>query len=398
MLISELIGSVRSLLDGGRGSVLAAVAAGWFLTIGVRMIYPVLLPDLRAAYGLDLTAAGLLLTVLFVAYAAGQLPGGMLSDRFGERRILTISLLLAAGTVALVVTAPSTLVVFVATALFGFATALYAVARYTVLASLYPERLGAANGLVAASMDAGQAVLPPIAGLLAVALLWQAGFAFTIPLFVLASIALWFAVPRRTDASTPDPTSSIRIRDAVAQLRSPTILRGTLLYLFGLSIWQAFTGFYPTFLIEVKGLSTTAAGVLVGGFFALGVLVKPLAGSAYDRFGLRQSFSVLALACAFALVTIPVTDSIVALAVLTALASALLGFSPIVEAYVIAALPEEVQGTGFGALRTIAFTVGATSPVAFGAAADRGYFAEAFFGLAAIAGLCVLLAVRAPVE
>lgn len=45
--------------------------------MGVRMIYPVLLPRIRTAYDLDLTTAGFLLTVLFLAYALGQLPGGV---------------------------------------------------------------------------------------------------------------------------------------------------------------------------------------------------------------------------------------------------------------------------------------------------------------------------------
>jgi len=73
---------VLELWSGGRGKVLTAVAGGWFLSVGVRMIYPVMLPSLRSAYGLNLTTAGLLLTVLFLAYAFGQFPGGVLADRF----------------------------------------------------------------------------------------------------------------------------------------------------------------------------------------------------------------------------------------------------------------------------------------------------------------------------
>jgi hypothetical protein len=62
---------------------LLAVAAGWFLSLGVRMVYPALLPYLRTAYGLDLGTTGLLLTVLWSAHALGQLLGSLPTDEFG---------------------------------------------------------------------------------------------------------------------------------------------------------------------------------------------------------------------------------------------------------------------------------------------------------------------------
>ncbi|WP_436347333.1 hypothetical protein [Natronorubrum sp. FCH18a] len=84
------------------------------------------------------------------------------------------------------------------------------------------------------------------------------------------------------------------------------------------------------------------------------------------------------------------------IAVITVLVSLLLGFGVVTEAYLILELPEEIRGTGFGLLRTIAFGVGALSPVVFGAAADRGRFDYVFFALAGLAGVMILLALRVP--
>jgi len=61
-----------------------------------------------------------------------------------------------------------------------------------------------------------------------------------------------------------------------------------------------------------------------------------------------------------------------------------------------ASLTDEIQNTGFGTLRTSYLLVGAMSPVVFGAIADRGFFDEAFFLLAVITGLTLLLATRLP--
>ena len=85
--------TIDSLQGDGRGRILAAVASGWGLLVGARMAYPVLLPYIRDAYGLSLSVAGLLVTVLWLGSALGQLPGGILADRFNERHVMTAGLL-----------------------------------------------------------------------------------------------------------------------------------------------------------------------------------------------------------------------------------------------------------------------------------------------------------------
>lgn len=400
--VSESISTIRSgardLWSDGRGTVLTAVTTGWFLSIGVRMIYPVLLPSLRSAYGLDLTTAGLLLTVLFLAYALGQFPGGVLADRFGERVMLTTSAVLSAITLTLVVTAQSPLFLFVATALFGFGTALYAVGRYTVLPRLYTDRLGAANGLTAASQDAGQSVLPPIAGVIAATFAWQYGFGFAIPLFVLSAVLLWITVPpRRAEASDADTES---LRETLGSLRSvlrqPSVVYATAVLVLGLFVWQAFTSFYPTYLIDEKGVSNTLAGLLFGTFFALGIVIKPLAGIAFDRIGIRRALGIVASGPTIGLLALPTVSGFWGLVAVTALVSTLLGFATVVEPSLLGALPEAVRGTGFGVLRSVAFSLGATSPAVFGAAADRGFFDAVFVALAVLTAAMVLLAFLIP--
>lgn len=70
--------------------MLVSTSLGWGLSLGVRTIYPVLLPHIRVAYELDLRTAGFLLTVLFLLYELGQFPSRILADRFGGRAILIL--------------------------------------------------------------------------------------------------------------------------------------------------------------------------------------------------------------------------------------------------------------------------------------------------------------------
>lgn len=389
---------MNELRSDGRGPILTAIAAGWFLSLGVRLVYPVLLPHLRAAYGFDLTTAGFLLTVLWLAYAVGQLPGGVLADRLGEGRILAISTATAAGTIALVATARSVPVLFAATALFGLGTALYGVARYTALSGVYPDNDGTAIGVTLAAGEVGNAALPPIAGFVAVTFAWQYGFGFTVPLFVGATALLWVAVPARTSGPTSavDDISLETVRYVYSAVTRPAILLVTTVQVTGYCIWQAFTGFYPTYLIEVKGLSPTIATTLFGLFFALGIVVQPLSGAAYDRFGIRRTLPIVMSVLTLALALVPLVDGVALVTAVTVLSSSILGYTAMTMPYITAALPDDAQGTGLGLLRTGYMALGAGSPVVAGALADRGFFDETFLLLAVLAGVMVLLSSRIP--
>ncbi|MFC6904600.1 MFS transporter [Halalkalicoccus tibetensis] len=370
--------------------MLLAVAFGWFLSISVRMIYPALLPHLRDAYGLTLTTAGLLLTVLWIAYAGGQLPGGILADWAGERLLLIASSLLAATMLTLVVVANSAVVLFVATALFGLGTALYGVSRFTILDEIYPDQLGTATGVTMAAGDLGNAVMPPLAGFVAVTVAWQYGFGFAVPLFVLAAVGLWATLPSRERTGTP-LSEHLVLDDVVPTLSRPIVLRQTVLLVLWGVIMQAFIGFYPTYLIDEKGLAVQVATVLFGLFFALGILIKPVAGRAYDSIGVRAPLLAIMGTTSLALGALPFGGEVWVFVVLTVLASSMLGFETIVISDLTRRLPDGTQGTNLGALRTVYIALGALSPVVFGAIADRGYFDEAFLAIAVLAGVVVLV-------
>lgn len=362
------------------------------------MIYPVMLPHLRAAYDLDLAMAGLLLTVMFLAYSLGQLPGGVLADRLGEGRIMVISTALTAGTITLVVVAGSTVLLFLATGLFGFATGLFAVARFTSLADIYPEQVGTVFGIINAASDAGQAILPPIASVLAAVLVWQLGFGFTIPILILIAIGIWWVVPARTSGPTSavDSITVSSVRYVLRGVMTPSIALATVVLILGHAIWQAFTGFYPTYLIEIKGLSSSLVGLLFGAFFAFGVVLKPLAGKGYDTLGPRTTLILLMGMTTCGLAVLPFMEGFWPIVIATAMISGVLGYSTVMTSFVTVSLTDDMKGTGLGIVRTVYWLVSSASPVIFGVIADMGYFNEAFLILGGLALLMVMFAVFLP--
>lgn len=395
-LVASVRREARALLADGKGRSLATIAGAWGLLLGTRMIYPVLLPYFRETFGLSLTVAGFLVTILWLGAALGQLPGGILADRYSERSMMTLGTLVVAAAVAGVVAAPSAFLLFAATALIGVGQSLYPIARITMLADIYPERIGSALGATMATGDLGQTVLPPVAAALAAAVAWRAGLGFMAPLLVLAAVALWAALPRTAsaDAGGVDALSADVARRVLAELRRQNVVFIAFILFLYILVWQAFTGLYPTYLVEEKGLASATASLLFSLFFAVGVVVKPVAGATYDRIGIRLSLVMVLAGPVVGFALLPVVEGLPALVAVTALVSPMLGSGAITQSYFSDAFSEEVRGTGLGVVRTATATLGAGGPVLFGTLADRGYFDEGYWLLGAVLFVVVVLTLR----
>jgi MFS family permease len=157
-------------------------------------------------------------------------------------------------------------------------------------------------------------------------------------------------------------------------------------------VYQSFTGFFPSYLVVEKGLSESAAATMLGVFFASAVVIQPLAGAARDRVGTRRTMSVLLVGAVGALLALPVVEDRTGLVAVTLLASSQLAFWPIGNAYIVETVPSEAKGTGFGLVRTGFIGLGASGPVVVGALGDAGRFDGAFFLLAVIAAVVLVLA------
>ena len=401
-LVASVKREATALWGDGKGRSLAVIAGVWGVLLGTRMIYPVLLPYFRETFGLSLSAAGLLVTVLWLGSAVGQLPGGILADRYSERSVMAVGAVVVAAAVLVVVAAPTAVALFASTALVGLGQSLYPIARITILADIYADRIGSALGVTMATGDLGQTVLPPIAGAIAAAVAWQAGLGFVVPLLLLGAAALWVLLPRTVESggshagAARGSLSGSTARRVLAELRRPNLVFTAFIFFLYVLVWQSFTGLYPTYLVEEKGLSSSTASVLFSLFFAAGIVVKPLAGGAYDRIGFRGSLVLALSAPTIGFALLPVVEGTLGLVAITVLVSTMLGSGAITQSYFSDAFPESVRGTGLGVVRTATATLGAAGPVVFGVIADRGYFDEGYWLLAGLVAVVILLTLRLP--
>lgn len=394
---ASAIASVRTLLSelnrDGRGWILLTVAFGWFLGLGVRLAAPTLVPYIRADFGIDLSIAGLLLSSIWVTYALLQFPGGLLGDRVGERNVLVASSALAIASLVVSSIAWSVLALFVGFVLLGSATGIYGTTRFTTLSDIYPDRTATAMGLSSAAGNVGTVLLPTAAGLLAAAASWRIGFAAVTPFFAVAAIGLWLTVPARTSGheSTVDELSLATVRRLASGISNRDTLVLTVTMVFMSFVYQGFTSFFPTYLVSMKGLSESSAALLYSVFFAAGIVIQPVGGAVADSIGDRRTVIGFTVASTISLVLLLFVSGFWSLVGISVILSAQLGYWPIAQAAAIDTLPTEMQGTGFGFLRTFYILLAATAPTIVGTLGDRGFFDEAFLILAGCAFVSALL-------
>jgi len=391
---------VRGVVSDSRAGnpyrLLAAVAAGWFLVLGMRFVIPAVLPTIRAEFAVSNTSAGAAVTVLWLTYAAMQFPTGMYVDRVGERTLLVGSVLLSgAGLLAYLVARTYGLFVL-ATAGFGLGTGLYGPPRGTLLSRTFDAREGVAFGTVMAAGSVGSAMFPLVAVVVTTRYGWRVGLAAVAPLFALVAVALWLGI---SDRETATGNRSLRadLRTVVASLSDRRLALAVGGAMVMLLVFQAVTAFLTTYLVTARGVTQGTAGAILSGLFVGGAVSQAVTGRLADRYGAPTVLVGVAVGSAVPLALLPLLDGTLPLALGAAAIGVRMSSGPLTNAYIIDLLPDAVEGTGWGLLRTGFFSVGATGSTLVGALADRGLFDLSFYvmaGLTLLAGGLFLLLSR----
>jgi len=295
--------------------------------------------------------------------------------------------------VGLFVMTPLFVLFLIACVLFGLGSGLFAPPRVTLLSRIYPERDNTALGITLAAGSVGAAVLPFVAGWLGVRYGWRSGFGILVPLFLAVFVGLWWIIPREGANKSHAIDRSFRhaLRRIVSSLRNSSILLTGGAITLIVFTYQGFTSFFPTYLVATKGIQQDTATTIFAIFFATGAIVQPLAGRAADRVGDRPLFLSLSALTTITLGLLPFVDGILTLGTLAVFLGVRAGLGPINNAYLVAILPDDVQGASYGFIRTVYLGIGATGSIVVGLFADADLFDEAFLVLAGLTAVAFVL-------
>jgi MFS family permease len=377
-----------------------------------RVGFAPLIPIFIAELGITYTAAGTIMTAYFWTYTAVQVPIGIMTDRFGARRVMLAFmavLLLGVGVFAL---SGSYAQALVGRCLVGLGAAAVWLPGLRLINEWFPpEERGRVTGIFSSGGGIGAT-----AALLGIPLLadrfgWRVGYSVTLIPALLALAAIFFVIRPGPLGAVPGPPRQVAGRSAVAPvdggggalaqlggvLGTPALWTFNLAVLFSYGAYLSLVTWLPAFLVRSEGLSRSTAGLVTALMTAGTIISWPVAGFLSDRLRRRkavwlfsQGMSVpVCLAFAFVVPGSGVGGAMT-VAVLTGLV-----LGGMVTPFVMVAelFPPHLVGTASGVVNTFTFVGALVIPVLLGAVLDAsGSFPAAFVACAGVQGLALLTA------
>ena len=235
------------------------------LSVGLN-VFPVspLLPLAIDEYGINRTAAGLLVSAPLLVAAALGLPSGILISRIGLRRAFIIGW----ASVALVSfsgLAPNFIALLILRSAIGLGFAFILTATGPLLMQWFrPREVPVMNALDTAALSLGIALSVATAAPLSEIIAWQwALTVFAIPGII--GLAAWLILGRTPGGiRVHEPRGGISLREVTAVLRNRTVVLLLAADAGVLAQYAAFTGWLPTFYNEDRGISLSQAGFITG--------------------------------------------------------------------------------------------------------------------------------------
>jgi MFS family permease len=256
-----------------------------------RVAPGVMVEDLMRDFAISGAVLGSLSAAYFYAYAAVQVPVGVLLDRFGPRNLLSGAALLAAiGGLAFAL-AGSLPAAALGRALIGLGVG-FAYISTLKLASIWfpPHRFGLVVGLTLAAGTLGAMVAQvPLAALLDLAG-WRAAMTAVAVLGLgLAVLMLLFLRDRPAELPPARPPAAGMLTGLGQVIREPATWQLTAATgLIGAPL-LAFAGLWGVpYLEQVEGLTRVEAGLLTSAMLAAWAVGGPACGWLSDRLGRRR--------------------------------------------------------------------------------------------------------------
>lgn len=388
---------MRAAPTGAR--LLAAVflpfAAGYYVSFLFRNVNSVVFPELTQAFDLSPGTLGLLTSVYFLTFAGGQLPLGMLIDRYGPRRVNATMLLLAALGGVVFALAAGLPALLVGRALIGLGVAVCFMSSLAAFALWFPlQRMATLMGcmLLVGAIGALSATKPVEIALRVVD--WRTLFLALSGFAVCASLAVFLAVPEKP-AAAKARTLRHQFTVVAGILRNRGFWSIGLTAVFAQAIALGLLGLWAgPWMRDVAGLDRADLArelLFAAGAFGVGAVLCGTLSDGLARRGVAPLVTYLAgcIACTVALIPIVLGYGAASL-VLWVLYMALSPSGTLAYPLLAARFPREMTGRVMTALNMFTFllafavqySVGAIIglwPVTDGRYAVEGY--RAAFGL-----------------
>ncbi|MCA0248833.1 MAG: MFS transporter [Proteobacteria bacterium] len=347
---------------------------------GFTDLLNVLYPLLQAQFGLSYAAIGALKTVYSGAMATGQIPSGMLAERFGGVRVLALGTALIAVGYGFAGLSGSLYGVIAGLLLAGLGgSTQHPIGSSLVAAMYHGQQSRTALGTYNFTGDVGKVLLPALFAVVAASLGWQQAMIVMAALAVLGAGVIIASLKPIVLHGKAEPSKVIAGQDRPWAY--------WLLFSIHIADDLVRTGFliFLPFLLRDKGADLPTIGLGLSLLFAGGAAGKLVMGWVGLRLGVVPSVVLTEVATTLLVLALLPLSLDFALILLPAVGLMLNGTSSVLYGTVPEFVSPEKRTRAFAIFYTGGSVAGATGPLLFGLLGDVVGLATALIAVACVA-------------
>lgn len=243
-------------------------------------------PTIQKALHISPVEFGTVLSAFTFGYAILQIPGGILADKFGAKKLLVFALIFWSIFTGLTGAAMSVGFLIVIRVLFGVGEGLENGAQFKLIGDFFPShQRSSASGLFLTSIALGPAIVAPVAVWLLQVTSWRGMFFWFIVPGVIMAVLIGWLIPEKpaggvqhTEIVNKKGTGAVW-SDVIAH---PKIWFAFFAYLFFNIAFWGLLGWMPSYLSQARHITLSNLGVdasLPYWFGFLGLLILGFLGN-----------------------------------------------------------------------------------------------------------------------
>ncbi len=353
-------------------AVLAVACGAHFLHDGFSDIVYILLPIWTAEFALSFAEVGFLRTLYSGGMAIFQIPAGLLAERLGERRVLTVGTAVTAAVFVMAGGAGGFMTLGLLLLVAGLASGVQHPLSSTIVSRAYETGARrAALGTYNFSGDLGKVALPAMVAFGTTLIGWRVS-AGVFGIFGLAAAVVIAVLLRRLSAGHVE---AVPVEDTggsgswgIRDVRGFQALSA--IGMIDNATRSPFLTFLP-FLLIAKGLTVAGVGGAFALLFAGGAAGKFACGLLAERIGVIRAVVLTEAATAIGIFTVVLAPLGIALTVLPVLGIALNGTSSVLYGTVADLVAPERRARAYGLYYTLSIGCSALAPSLYGVVSDN---------------------------
>jgi MFS family permease len=285
--------------------IVALTGCSHALSHGYLLIFPAVLLLLKEEFSMGYLGLGVVGNIMTFSYGLGSLPGGMIYNRFGPRRLYLLCFLGSAVASLMIAASPGLILFTAGLSVLGSLGSVYHPLANSLITSKV-KKYGTALGIHGAAGNMGLAAAPILAAMIGSGLGWRFAYLlFAVPGIVLAVWSIFVDMEAREKKEKKRPV------EATAQANPPISFGAyfplPLIVIYLLNMLHSFVYhgailFLPAYMaknisIQIFSWDSVAVGGMFSGIaLCMGVFGQYFGGALGQRPGLERNVLILSAA------------------------------------------------------------------------------------------------------